>query len=313
VDANGTRRRRDWTGLDELRPYLRTYLGRRCRDESEVDDMIQETLIRAARYRTGLTDTDRLRSWVLRIASNVFRDHLRRESRLPRLGTPEDVLPILESREPVPGELRDEPIVTFDGLVMERDAAVARIGGALRLLRPEDRDVLGSFYGGERSCGRTAIECDIPPGLVKVRLFRARRRLVRTLRWLLAAERHARLLGEPRPRGAEGVRRQAGSAARLRLPGRRAVAIAALLVTLLAGPAAARVDRQGLRPGGDAPAAAAEAAGSRGVEEQLAYARALKFALRGTSGEARRRARQAAVDAYREVRTRFPEASAAVA
>ena len=55
-------------------------------------------------------------------------------------------------------------------------------------LRPDDRRVLGSFYGGAGSCRETARECAIPVHLVKVRLYRARKRLTRALRRGLSLE-----------------------------------------------------------------------------------------------------------------------------
>ena len=69
-----------WRGLAELEPQVRAFARRRCRDMHELDDVVQETLLRAARYRRGLTDETRLKSWTLRIAANVMRDRLDREA-----------------------------------------------------------------------------------------------------------------------------------------------------------------------------------------------------------------------------------------
>ena len=60
---------------------------------------------------------------------------------------------------------------------------------ALESLRVEDRRVLRSYYAGDQNCRATAQECGIAPSLVKVRLFRARRRLTRALRRRIAADR----------------------------------------------------------------------------------------------------------------------------
>ena len=72
-----------WGELEDLRPALRSFLARRCRDESELDDVVQETLLRAARYRGSLTRSGSLRPWALRIAANVLCDRVRVERRLP--------------------------------------------------------------------------------------------------------------------------------------------------------------------------------------------------------------------------------------
>jgi RNA polymerase sigma-70 factor (ECF subfamily) len=171
-----------WAGLEDLRPILRMYLARRCRDESEVDDVIQEALLRAARYRGTLDDPTRLRGWVLRIAANCLRDHLRREGRLPRGEVSEEVFERIEGREVVPGETAEDLQLSVNGMVVERDLALKHVLGAMRRLRDDDQLVLDAYYAGRRSCAETARVCEVAPELVKCRLFRARRRLRRTLR-----------------------------------------------------------------------------------------------------------------------------------
>jgi DNA-directed RNA polymerase specialized sigma24 family protein len=86
----------------------------------------------------------------------------------------------------VPGELEEEVQLRLGSLVIGRDAALEHLRAVLGELRPDDRRVLCSFYGGGRETARTAAECGIAVSLVKVRLFRARQRLLRTLRRRLA-------------------------------------------------------------------------------------------------------------------------------
>ena len=68
---------------------------------------------------------------------------------------------------------------------LEKETALELMTQALRRLKRADQLVLSSYYGGAQSCRETARECDIPLHLVKVRLFRARRRLLRGIRELL--------------------------------------------------------------------------------------------------------------------------------
>ncbi|MDP6538901.1 MAG: sigma-70 family RNA polymerase sigma factor [Planctomycetota bacterium] len=173
------RREREWTWdeLEQLRPRVRRRLARRCRDESELDDLVQETLMRAARYRGSLADPGRLGSWVASIAGNVFHDHLQREGRLPRVEGAEATLHQLEGREPAPSESEADPDVVVAGEAWERDSVVDAMRSSFACLRPDDRVVLADYYGGEMSCKETARRTGIAPELVKVRLFRARKRL----------------------------------------------------------------------------------------------------------------------------------------
>jgi len=171
---------RHWDGLEELRDVLRAFLRRDCTDDNEVDDVIQETFLRAARHRTQL-EPRRLKPWAMRIAQNVLVDVRRRGRRIACSQGELDALEAREEPDPPP-----EAPLQVGGWLVERDAALGHLKGALSGLAEADRRVLGSFYGGGESCRTTASECEIPAHLVKVRLFRARKRLWRALRQRLA-------------------------------------------------------------------------------------------------------------------------------
>ena len=170
-----------WEGLEELRPALRDGLSRRCRDESEVDDVIQETFLRAARYRSSAQDVRNLKAWVMRIALNVLADCVRRETRLQRAPMGEELLDALPcqrvSEEPGPSAFE----VRCGNWLLDEERALDFLSGALVGLRPEERRLLDSFYRERRDGQETALRCAIPRHLVKVRLFRTRRRLKRLL------------------------------------------------------------------------------------------------------------------------------------
>ena len=176
-----------WFGLDELRPSLHEYLRRHCRDLSELDDVLQETLLRAARYRGSLSDARNLRGWAQRIALNVLRDRARRVRRHRHVEGSDEGLDSVEGHESIPGEIGEDLQLRVGRLVVDRRVALSELVLAFDELKPADRAVLRSFYQGEQSSAQTAGECDIPLGLVKVRLFRARKRLLRALRRRIAA------------------------------------------------------------------------------------------------------------------------------
>ena len=183
-----------WRGLEDLRPVVLRFLSRRCRDEHEAEDLAQETLLRAARYRGGLTSPERLGSWLTRIAANVFRDHIRRSKRLPSVGHDSALFETIEGREPGPGELHDGDSIDLGSEVIDKGLLMTDMTRAFRGLFERDRRVLSSYYVGELDSHSTAGVCGIPPELVKVRLFRARRRLEQAVR-LRVSERRAQRLG----------------------------------------------------------------------------------------------------------------------
>jgi RNA polymerase sigma factor (sigma-70 family) len=174
-----------WQGLDDLRGGLRAVLMRRLPDENEVEDVIQETYLRAVRYRGRLQDGRRLRSWTTRIALNVLSDKKRREGRFLATDPADQVLE-RDAEGGAPAPL--EPAVNLGRWELERERALMLLARARTRLRESDRRVLDSFYGGAGSCRATAEECGIPAHLVKVRLFRARRRLSRAMRRELVRE-----------------------------------------------------------------------------------------------------------------------------
>ena len=173
------------------------FLLKRCRDENEADDLVQETFLRAARYRHNLSNRARLRSWVVQIAANVFRDHVRRAQRRPASGCEEELLERVESDEPVPGELASDDPFELGGELVDKEILLAHLRSAFRRLMERDRVVLASYYGGRQSTSSTAADCGIGPELVKVRLFRARRRLERAVRLRTSEHRARRLAGHP--------------------------------------------------------------------------------------------------------------------
>lgn len=166
-----------WRGLAELEPDVRAFARRRCRDVHELDDVVQETLLRAARYRRRLQVEDRLRAWTLRIAANVLRDRRIGERWISFLDSDGGLLEELEGGEVDPGSAGEWMSLTDFGLVMERDALVEQVVRVIGDLPAADARVLRSYYQEPLSTERAAAECGVAVSLVKTRLYRARKRL----------------------------------------------------------------------------------------------------------------------------------------
>jgi RNA polymerase sigma factor (sigma-70 family) len=166
-----------WEGLEEMRDGLRTFLARQCQDENDVEDVIQETFLRAARYRRAHR-VKSLRPWTMRIALNVLADSKRRIVRTqaePAAGEPFDPPARVE---PTPGD----SCYRIGGTWLDGESARELVLRALGRMRDSDRALLDSYYGGELRTRAAAEECGIARRLVKVRLYRARQRLLLALR-----------------------------------------------------------------------------------------------------------------------------------
>lgn len=67
----------------EVEARLRPYVARRVASPADVDDVVQETLVRTHRGLATLADGERFGPWVYRIARNAIADHLRARARHP--------------------------------------------------------------------------------------------------------------------------------------------------------------------------------------------------------------------------------------
>jgi RNA polymerase sigma-70 factor, ECF subfamily len=65
---------------EELHGNLRAFIGRRVRNDADVDDLVQRVLLQIVKGVGSLRDAERLHAWVYRTARNVIVDHYRSSS-----------------------------------------------------------------------------------------------------------------------------------------------------------------------------------------------------------------------------------------
>jgi RNA polymerase sigma-70 factor, ECF subfamily len=177
-----------WIGLDAMRSLVRGYLRPRLSDENDVEDVVQEALLRAARFRDVEREPQSLRAWMLRIAENALTDHRRRLRRRKSREIEDEALDEHEGREDAPGEGLDDERVRVEDSVVERQQLFGWMADALAELDSEDQFVLDSYYAGDAACPTIARSLALEPALVKTRLFRARQRVREHVRRCLVRE-----------------------------------------------------------------------------------------------------------------------------
>lgn len=170
-----------WRGLIELRPDVERALVGHCRDKSELDDLVQETMLRAARFRGSLTDAACLRPWLLRIALNVLRDHVRRECRLKRVESAEECLIDVEGRERAPGHTESAPQIAIGAQRFEREDLLQLLDELLLELDGGERELFEAYYKRGMGCHGAAQQLRINTDTIKMRLYRLRKKLRREL------------------------------------------------------------------------------------------------------------------------------------
>jgi RNA polymerase sigma-70 factor (ECF subfamily) len=111
----------------ELRATLARFLGKRV-SPSDVDDVLQDVLLRIARGLPDLRDGDQLMAWVHQIARNAVADHHRR--------------PQARREEPVGADGDADPPGEEDGDVLAVSALTPVLRAFVAMLSPPYREAL---------------------------------------------------------------------------------------------------------------------------------------------------------------------------
>jgi len=143
---------------------LARYLSR---NDTEAEDLVQETYSRALRGATQFTPGTNLKAWLFRILRNTFISQYRREGNNPTVGGLDTVAPPAQRPADI-GWLRDE--VELDRL---RKVVAEEIERALMTLSEDARTViLLDLEGFSESEAALIMGCAV--GTIKSRLSRAR-------------------------------------------------------------------------------------------------------------------------------------------
>lgn len=229
------------------REALRRYCYSFLRNESDAEDAVQLTLERALRYGTMHTDGGR---WLLAIARNVCRDHVRARATAD--------LALEDEQEGCSADLRVDP---------EHEVATRHLlASALDVLTPTERRAVGASWLLDQTSYDAARAVGIAHQTLRVHLARARKKLALyldeaeratagLLPWLLQLpHRGARRFAAASSRDASWTDRLvAFSAPAIAL----AVTLASVAVVAHSGRAAAPRTRSGARPSAPAPFAGA--------------------------------------------------------
>ena len=115
-----------WCILDPLRARIRDFLQLRCGDAHLADDLSQETFVRALFSGAAVERFDRPDAWLIHVARNVARDHLRRSWSRPARPIDDVLAEDLVASSPPPSALEPEILLEVAGGRYERDR-VARV------------------------------------------------------------------------------------------------------------------------------------------------------------------------------------------
>lgn len=168
VRQNDDASRRELFEIFYRRTYAAVFAILRHREIAE--DITQDAFIKAFQNITRLREKEKFGPWLAAIATNLARNHLKREKRIYYSGNPV---------EPEAGSAQITPSSTEEQVIREEE--IARVRAALRTLPPEQYQVVIMQYFYDLKLAEIARLLKISPGTAKSRLFRARVRLSRVL------------------------------------------------------------------------------------------------------------------------------------
>lgn len=179
-----------WRTLDPLRTEVRDFLRLRCGDAHLADDLSQETLVRALASGAAVERFDRPDAWLVHVARNVARDHLRRAWARPAGPIDDALAEELRAEGPSPAEIEPEVLMDVAGHWHDRDRLGRILFRVWRELSLRDRQVLSARYFHGRSARDIGLEHGARSETAKVWLYRARARLRTRIERFLASEGH---------------------------------------------------------------------------------------------------------------------------
>lgn len=163
--------------LDRTRAYVRSVALKYVRDEQDAEDVTQDAMLLAHRYRDSFRGESRYSTWLYRVTATAALMFLRKQRRLSREmpasgAVDEDGSGLLE-RQAAPGDLRNEVIARADTNTLTQ--AVAALGSKYPA-------VFWKRYGEGRTETEIAEELGLSVAAVKTRAFRARQAALAALR-----------------------------------------------------------------------------------------------------------------------------------
>jgi len=166
--------------FDRHRAPVRQHLLGILREAAAADDLTQEVFLRLWDRAGQWKAEAALRSWLLRIATNLALNHLRTVKR--RREQAIELPPIEEDDEeesPVPAWMIDDTAPRPDQ-VLDRTERRRLLDRSVAQLSEEKREVVRRVYEDHMEAREVAAELGIPEGTVKSRMHHARKEMARS-------------------------------------------------------------------------------------------------------------------------------------
>jgi len=153
--------------LVNLEDYLKSFAYNYTRNRDDAEDLTQETMLKALKYRTQYMAQTNFKAWVFTIMRNLFLNQYRRKVKGGMIFDSSKELFLLNN----PAENQDTPVNHMIGLDLEQQ---------LNKLENEYKKPFELYVEGFKY-QEIADDLKIPIGTVKSRIFIARKKLMNFL------------------------------------------------------------------------------------------------------------------------------------
>lgn len=161
--------------FDRRAGLVLAYFRRRAATIGECEDLVQETFLRALKYRRSWRGEGTFLGWLFRLAVNVERDRRGRARR--RAAAFDASVGAAGSSRRFAADGVDPAASAPDEDALVREEEAARLHAALARMRPEERALLELKWFDGLDAREIGIRIGCTPGAARVRLHRAHLRL----------------------------------------------------------------------------------------------------------------------------------------
>lgn len=152
--------------VERYRNYVFTLVLRFTDNREDAEEIAQDIFVKAYRSLADFRGGSKFSTWLYTIVRNTCISFLRKKKIDVVSIDNENALIQLENRES-----------GFKANTIEKKSRHAMVNEAIRLLSPDDHQVITLFYMGEQSLEEIGKIMGLDPNTVKVKLHRARHRL----------------------------------------------------------------------------------------------------------------------------------------
>jgi RNA polymerase sigma-70 factor (ECF subfamily) len=157
--------------------FVFTLVLRYIKSREDAEEVAQDVFIKAYRALADFKGASKFSTWLYTIVNTTCISFLRKRKLDTHSLDNEKLFESIENRDS-----------GMNANQIEQKSKLAMVTGAIKLLNPDDAEIITLFYKGEQSLEEIAQVLGIEANAVKVRLHRARTRLKEKMQKHFAAE-----------------------------------------------------------------------------------------------------------------------------